>query len=58
LIQARKPGEKVDLAVTRGSQTLTVSVELGASSQDSSKAYLGIRYTPMIPGGQFRSPSS
>jgi membrane-associated protease RseP (regulator of RpoE activity) len=58
LIQAHKPGEKVDLAVTRGSQTLTVSVELGASSQDSSKAYLGIRYTPMIPGGQFRSPSS
>jgi len=58
LIQARKPGEKVDLAVTRGSQTLTVSVELGASSEDSSKAYLGIHYTPMIPGGRFRFPGS
>ncbi len=44
LVSKRKPGEKVDLTVTRGSQTLTINVELGASSSDSSKAYLGVRY--------------
>ncbi len=58
LIQARKPGEKVDLAITRGAQTLTLTVELGASVQDSTKAYLGVRYTPLIPGGRFRFPGS
>jgi S1-C subfamily serine protease len=48
LLQAHKPGEKIDLSVTRGSQNLTVNVELGASPQNSSAAYLGIRARPAI----------
>ena len=56
LIGTHKPGDKVDVSVTRGSQTMIVSVELGASSADSSKAYLGIQYSTM-PGGQFRFPN-
>jgi len=55
LIQAHKPGEKVDLSVTRGAQTLTITVELGAAAQDSKQAWLGIRYST-LPGGRFRLP--
>ena len=51
LVQAKKPGDSVDLAVTRGTQNLTITVTLGASQQDSSAAYLGIRFTPSFPGG-------
>lgn len=50
LVQAHKPGDKVDLSVTRGSQNLTISVTLGTSPQNSSSAYLGITYSPMFPG--------
>lgn len=56
LIQAHKPGDKIDLSVTRGSQTMIISVELGSSSNDNSKAYLGIEYSVM-PGAQFRFPN-
>lgn len=56
LIGTYKPGDKVDLSVTRGSQTLIVSVTLGTNSTDSTKAYLGIQYSTM-PGGQFRFPN-
>ncbi|MBI3913868.1 MAG: PDZ domain-containing protein [Chloroflexi bacterium] len=51
LIQAKKPGDKVDLTVTRGTQTLTISVELGASPNNSSAAYLGVRFAPPGPAG-------
>jgi membrane-associated protease RseP (regulator of RpoE activity) len=59
LIQQKKPGDSVDLAVTRGSQTLTITVTLGASAQSSSTAYLGISVTPFTPGGggRFRMPN-
>jgi len=49
LIQAKKPGDTVDLAVTRGTQSLTINVTLGASQQNSSTAYLGIRFAPSFP---------
>ncbi len=52
LIKAHKPGEKVDLAVTRGNQNLTITIELGASPSDSNTAYLGIRYAPVMPQPQ------
>ena len=45
LILAQKPGDKVDLSVTRGTQTMIITITLGASAQDSTKASLGIRYT-------------
>lgn len=48
LIKAKKPGDKVDLTVTRGTQTLTLNVALAASPSDSSAAYLGIRYAPAV----------
>ncbi len=51
LVQAKKPGDAVDLALTRGTQNLTITVTLGASQQDSNTAYLGIRFTPSMPGG-------
>lgn len=57
LIAAQKPGAKVDLSVTRGTQTMTISVELGASAQDSTKAYLGIRYST-IPSARSQQPSN
>lgn len=58
LVQAKKPGDNVDLAVTRGNQNLTITVTLGASPQNSGTAFLGISYTPMIPGGgRFRQPN-
>ena len=59
LIQAKKPGDSVDLAVTRGNQNLTITVTLGASAQSSTTAYLGISFTPMTPGGggRFRMPN-
>lgn len=56
VIKKYKPGDKVELAVTRGSQTLKLTVELGAASDDKNVARLGIRYTPLIPGGRFRFP--
>jgi membrane-associated protease RseP (regulator of RpoE activity) len=56
LIQAHKPGDKVDLSVTRGNQTMILTVELGTLSTDNTKAYLGIKYSTM-PGGQFRVPN-
>ena len=58
LIQQKKPGDSVALAVTRGSQSLTINVTLGASAQNSSTAYLGISFTPYTPGGgRFRQPN-
>lgn len=60
LIAAKKPGDKVELSVTRGTQTLTLTVELGASPQNANTAYLGIRYGAVAPtgGGRFRQPGS
>ncbi len=57
LIKTHKPGEKVDLAITRGDKTLMLSVTLGASAQDATAAYLGIRFTPLTPSGRFRTPN-
>ncbi len=55
LIGAHKPGDQVKLAVTRGSQNLTLNVTLGQSPQDSSMAYLGIRFAPLtVPFGNPR----
>ncbi len=62
LIAAKKPGDKVELSVMRGTQTLTITVELGASPQNASAAYLGIRYGAPIQnpggGGRNRQPGS
>jgi membrane-associated protease RseP (regulator of RpoE activity) len=46
LLQSRKPGDKIDLTVSRAGQVTTIGVTLGASPQNSSAAYLGIRYGP------------
>lgn len=48
LIKLSKPGDKVNLTVTRGDQTLTLAVTLGTSPSDSSAAFLGIQYAPVI----------
>jgi membrane-associated protease RseP (regulator of RpoE activity) len=56
LVQQKKPGDSVALTVTRGGQSLTINVTLGASAQSSTTAYLGISFTPMTPGGGGRSP--
>ena len=56
VIKTYKPGDKVELAITRGRQTLTVTVELGAAADNSAR--LGVRYVPLIPGGRFRFPDS
>lgn len=60
LIGAKKPGDSVDLAVTRGSQNITVTVQLGSNPQNSGSAYLGISFTPTFSGGggRFRFPTS
>ncbi len=56
VIKTYKPGDKVELAITRGAQTLKLTVELGAAADNKDAARLGIRYTPMVPGGRFRFP--
>jgi membrane-associated protease RseP (regulator of RpoE activity) len=56
VIKTRKPGDKVELAITRGAQTLKLTVELGSAPDNKDAARLGIRYTPLIPGGRFRFP--
>ncbi len=62
LIGAHKPGDKVALSVTRGNQTLTINVDLGASPQSSTTAFLGIRYASGFPTGgnrpRFQQPGS
>ncbi len=57
LVQTHKPGEKVDFSVTRGTQTMVTTIELGTSSQNSNQPWIGIRYTPMVPGGRFQNPN-
>ncbi len=57
LLQSHKLGDKVDLGVTRGGQSMTISVTLGASPQNSNTAYLGIRYGP-APGPRLQRPKS
>jgi membrane-associated protease RseP (regulator of RpoE activity) len=58
LIQQKKPGDSVALDVTRGTQSLTITVTLGSSAQSSTTAYLGVSFTPMAPGGgRFPSPN-
>ncbi|MCI0476505.1 MAG: PDZ domain-containing protein [Anaerolineales bacterium] len=56
VIKTYKPGDKIELAITRGAQTLKLTVELGAATDNKDAARLGIRYTPMVPGGRFRFP--
>jgi len=56
LIQAQKPGDNVTLSITRGSQTMQITVTLGASSTDSTKPLLGVTYSA-LPGGRFRFPT-
>ncbi len=62
LIGTHKPGDKVAVAVTRGSQSLTLNVELGAAPQSNTTAYLGIRFAPSLPAGgnrpRFQGPGS
>ena len=57
LIGAKKPGDKVALAITRGNQTQTLTVELGKAT-DGNAAFLGVRYAPIFSGtgGRFRQP--
>jgi hypothetical protein len=57
VIKTYKPGDKVELSVTRGTQTLKLTVELGAAADNKDTARLGIRFTPLIPGGRFRFPN-
>jgi S1-C subfamily serine protease len=60
LIQAKKPGDTVKLSVTRGNQNLSISVTLGASSQNSNTTFLGVTYSPAFPNGggsRFRYPN-
>jgi len=52
LIKAHKPGDKVDLTVSRANQNVTVTIELGTSPADSSSAYLGIQYAPVTAQSQ------
>lgn len=54
VIKSHKPGDKVELSITRGAQTLKLAVELGAAADNSAR--LGIRYVPLVPGGRFRFP--
>lgn len=56
LIQAQKPGDTVTLSITRGSQTIQLTVTLGTSSTDSTKPLLGITYSN-LPGAQYRFPT-
>lgn len=56
LIQAQKPGDNVVLSITRGSQTIQITVTLGASSTDNTKPLLGITYSA-LPGGRYRFPT-
>ena len=52
LIKVNKPGDKVDLTVSRADQSVTVTVTLGTSPTDNSSAYLGIQYAPVIAQGR------
>lgn len=52
LIQTHKPGDTVALAVTRGNQNMTINVVLGQAPQDSTSAYLGIRFGPAFSTGR------
>lgn len=54
VIKTYKPGDKVELSITRGAQTLKLTVELGTAADNSPR--LGIRYVPLVPGGRFRFP--
>jgi membrane-associated protease RseP (regulator of RpoE activity) len=56
LLQTHKPGDKIDLGVTRSGQSMTISVTLGAAPQNSNTAYLGIRFGP-APGSQQPRPN-
>ncbi len=68
LISAHKPGDTVTLAVTRGNQNLTLKITLGQSPNDSTLAYMGIRFATVTgtntnprfqnPGGspRFQNP--
>lgn len=56
LIQAQKPGDAVVLSITRGAQTIQLTVTLGASSADSAKPLLGVTYST-LPGAPFRFPT-
>ena len=44
-----KPGDQVTLTVWRAGNTQTIQVTLGASPDDASRAYLGIRYVELAP---------
>lgn len=59
LIQTHKPGETIALSVARGSQTLTINVQLGQAPQDANSAYLGIRFAPALSQPRrFQNPSA
>jgi membrane-associated protease RseP (regulator of RpoE activity) len=45
LVARHQPGDKVQVHIMRGSTERDVTVELGARADDSSAAYLGVRYT-------------
>ena len=57
LIQAKKPGDKVDLTLTRDGKEMTISVTLGSASDNPNTAYLGIRYSTAFPGNRGRFPN-
>jgi S1-C subfamily serine protease len=57
LVQAKKPGDKVDLTLTRDGKEMTLSVTLGASTDNANTAFLGIRYSTTLPGSRGRFPN-
>jgi len=57
LIQAKKPGDKVDLTLTRDGKEMTINVQLGSASDNANTAFLGIRYSTTVPGDRGRFPN-
>jgi len=57
LVQAKKPGDKVDLVLTRDGKEMTISVQLGSASDNPNTAFLGIRYSTATPGNRGRLPN-
>jgi S1-C subfamily serine protease len=48
MIGQKAPGEEVELAIQRGSESLTLTVTLAEHPDDSSRGYLGIHLSPAL----------
>ena len=57
VVSQYKPGDTVSFTIWRGGNTRVIKVTVGAHPDDAKRAYLGVRYSDIVPEQGTPQPS-